>query len=187
VAGFGFIVGSRPVINSCVLFTWTEILPAAIRSLPPFHQQIVRHIMELPATGSEATHMQYERGTWIMTASTGSLDVRLPPSVYTFRATASPAPPIWSRDMRREPHCAGISAKGTPGYASPGLYGRMDPAMRISAGGGNGIAQSTVVCVDGRTKWGCPSMCTSPLRGSGPTPQSHRNRRHGPYTAGSPA
>lgn len=31
-----------------MIFTWTEILPAAIRSLPPVHQEIVGHVMELP-------------------------------------------------------------------------------------------------------------------------------------------
>ena len=40
--------GSRPVINPCMVFTWTEILPAAIRSLSPLHQEVVGHVMELP-------------------------------------------------------------------------------------------------------------------------------------------
>jgi hypothetical protein len=31
-----------------VIFTWTEILPAAIRSLSPLHQEIVGHVMEVP-------------------------------------------------------------------------------------------------------------------------------------------
>jgi hypothetical protein len=29
-----------------VLFTWTEILPAAIHSLSPLHQELVGHFME---------------------------------------------------------------------------------------------------------------------------------------------
>ena len=39
---------SGPVINSCMVFTWTEVLPVAIRSLPPLHQQLLLHMMELP-------------------------------------------------------------------------------------------------------------------------------------------
>ena len=31
-----------------MIFTWTEILPAAIRSLSPLHQEIVGHVMEVP-------------------------------------------------------------------------------------------------------------------------------------------
>jgi len=33
-----------------MVFTWTEVLPAAIRSVSPLHQEIVGHIMELPGT-----------------------------------------------------------------------------------------------------------------------------------------
>src|ERR1035441_5141391 len=40
--------GSRPVIKSCMKFTWTEVLPASIRSLPPLHQETVAHVMEVP-------------------------------------------------------------------------------------------------------------------------------------------
>ena len=56
--------GSRPVIKSCMKFTWTEVLPASIRSLPPLHQDFVGHVMELPAGTSEGTHMKDGRGTW---------------------------------------------------------------------------------------------------------------------------
>ena len=37
--------GSRPVIKSCMVFTWTEVLPASIRSLPPLHRETVEYIM----------------------------------------------------------------------------------------------------------------------------------------------
>ena len=116
--------GSRPVINSCMVFTWTEILPAAIRSLPPLHQEIVGHVMELPAGTSEGTHRRDRRGTWTVTPSTRSLDVRLPLSVYTFGATASPALPIWRCEVYGVNRTApGRAPTLDAGYASPA--GRM--------------------------------------------------------------
>jgi hypothetical protein len=40
-----------------VILTWTEILPAAIRSLSPLHQEIVEHVMETPGTkGRSSAH-----------------------------------------------------------------------------------------------------------------------------------
>jgi hypothetical protein len=45
-----------------MVFTWTEVLPAAIRSLPPLHQQIVLHMMELP--GKKQRSYAHARRAW---------------------------------------------------------------------------------------------------------------------------
>jgi hypothetical protein len=45
-----------------MVFAWTEILPAAIRSLPPLHQEIVRHVMEIP--GTKGRSYAHARRTW---------------------------------------------------------------------------------------------------------------------------
>ena len=45
-----------------MVFTWTEVLPAAIRSLPPLHQQIVLHMMELP--GEKQRSSAHARRAW---------------------------------------------------------------------------------------------------------------------------
>ena len=45
-----------------MVFTWTEVLPAAIRSLPPLHQEIVGHIMELP--GKNQRSYAHARRAW---------------------------------------------------------------------------------------------------------------------------
>jgi hypothetical protein len=63
--------------------------------------------------------------------------MRLPPSVYTFLGHGiTSAADLDIRYTAENCDAPGISAKGTPGYASPGLYGRIAWAMRISAGGG---------------------------------------------------
>jgi hypothetical protein len=45
-----------------MVFTWTEILPAAIRSLPPLNQEIVGHMMELP--GKKQRNSAHARRAW---------------------------------------------------------------------------------------------------------------------------
>ena len=45
-----------------MILTWTEALPAAIRSLPPLHQEIVGHVMELP--GKKERSSALARRAW---------------------------------------------------------------------------------------------------------------------------
>jgi hypothetical protein len=70
-----------------MVFTGTEVLPAAIRSLPPLHQEIVGHIMEFPEAGCALASLR----------------------LYFWRYGITSAADL-GRDMRHELHCAGKSA-----------------------------------------------------------------------------
>lgn len=49
-------------LNLSMLTTWTEILPDAIRSLRPLHQEIILYIMNLP--GHRKPTNVYAMKTW---------------------------------------------------------------------------------------------------------------------------
>jgi hypothetical protein len=58
-----------------MVFTGTEVLPAAIRSVPPLHQEIVGHIMEFSEAGCALAALRlYVRRYGITSAA--DLDIR---------------------------------------------------------------------------------------------------------------
>jgi hypothetical protein len=110
-------------------FTWTEVLPPSIRSLPPLHRDLVGQVIKLPAGTGEGTQMQGGRGTWTVTASNG-LRLYFRRNGITSAADA---------DIRYTPENCDAPGKRRTGRRDiwlEWLYDGIGPAMRISAAAG---------------------------------------------------